>query len=181
MEVRSVCLALSQSLLIQVCHGYGLGTSRYGRGYLGRAGRVLNECSRQHRHRTSTGGRNPVRVFILIPVFCPNSDSLPSRNRRPDRRRRCRSPYGTPAPWPNAPNHGAPFAHFWHRRFVAAGSPAVPWGDAPRYSADDAPSTVGPDDQSVKPPRSSCSTQTYKVPSEGGGEASIKMVRCNGQ
>ena len=80
-----------------------------------------------------------------------------------------------------APNHGAPFAHFRHRRFVAAGSRAVAWGDAPRYSGDDDPSTVGPDEQPVKPLRSSCSTQTYKVPSEGGGEASIKMVRCNGQ
>src|SRR5215471_20500941 len=79
------------------------------------------------------------------------------------------------------PNHGAPFAHFRHRRFVAAGSRAVAWGDAPRYSGDDDPSTVGPDEQPVKPLRSSCSTQTYKVPSEGGGEASIKMVRCNGQ
>jgi hypothetical protein len=77
--------------------------------------------------------------------------------------------------------HDAPSAHFPHRRFVAAGSPAVPWGEAPRYSGDDAPSAVGPDEQPVKPPRSSCSTQTYKVPSEGGGEASIKMVRCNGQ
>jgi len=27
-------------------------------------------------------------------------------------------------------------------------------------------------------PRSSCSTQTYKVPSEAGGEASINVVRC---
>jgi hypothetical protein len=80
-----------------------------------------------------------------------------------------------------ASNHGAPLAHFRHRRFAAAGSPAVPWGDAPRYSGDDARSTVGPDDPSVKPPRSSCRTQTYKVPSEGGGEASIKVVRCNGQ
>src|SRR5262249_21065885 len=80
-----------------------------------------------------------------------------------------------------APNHGAPFAHFRHRRFVAAGSPAVARGEAGRYSGDHDPSTVGPDEQPVKPPRSSCSTQTYKVPSEGGGEASIKMVRCNGQ
>ena len=80
-----------------------------------------------------------------------------------------------------ASNHGAPFAHFRHRRFVAAGSPAVAWGDAPRYSGDHDPSTVGPDEQPVKPPRSSCSTQTYKVPSEGGGEASINMVRCHGQ
>ena len=80
-----------------------------------------------------------------------------------------------------APNHDAPLAHFRHHRFVAAGSPAVAWGDAPRYSGDDDPSTVGPDEQPVKPLRSSCSTQTYKVPSEGGGEASIKMVRCNGQ
>ena len=30
----------------------------------------------------------------------------------------------------------------------------------------------------VKPLRSSCSTQTYKVPSEAGGEASVKVVRC---
>jgi hypothetical protein len=30
----------------------------------------------------------------------------------------------------------------------------------------------------AKPPRSSCSTQTYKVPSEAGGEASINIVRC---
>jgi hypothetical protein len=61
------------------------------------------------------------------------------------------------------------------------GQPAVAWGDASRYSGDYDPSTVGPDEQPVKPPRSSCSTQTYKVPSEGGGEASINMVRCYGQ
>jgi hypothetical protein len=48
------------------------------------------------------------------------------------------------------------------------------------------PSTVTPDEQPTYPttaytyvkPRSSCSTQTYKVPSEDGGEASINVVRC---
>jgi hypothetical protein len=75
----------------------------------------------------------------------------------------------------------APVAHFEPRRVVAAGSPAVAMGDAPRDRGDYDPSTVRPDEQPVKPPRSSCSTQTYKVPSESGGEASIKMVRCNGQ
>jgi len=48
------------------------------------------------------------------------------------------------------------------------------------------PSTVTPEQPTypttaypyVKPPRSSCSTQTYKVPSENGGEASINVVRC---
>jgi len=80
-----------------------------------------------------------------------------------------------------ARNHGASFAHFRHRRFAAAGLPAVARGDAPRYRSDYDPSTVGPDEQPVKPPRSSCSTQTYKVPSEGGGEASINMVRCYAQ
>jgi hypothetical protein len=79
------------------------------------------------------------------------------------------------------PNHDAPFAHSRHPRFVAAGSPEVAWGDAPRDRGDHDPSTVKPDEQPVKPPRSSCSTQTYKVPSEGGGEASINMVRCYGQ
>ena len=37
------------------------------------------------------------------------------------------------------------------------------------------PTTAYPD---VQPPRSGCSTQTYKVPSEGGVEASINVVRC---
>src|SRR5262249_9358586 len=54
------------------------------------------------------------------------------------------------------------------RRFVAAGSK----GDAP--SSD--PPTVVPDEQPVK--QAGCSTKSYKVPSEGGGEVSIKMVRC---
>jgi hypothetical protein len=80
-----------------------------------------------------------------------------------------------------ARTHDAPVAHFQPRRVVAAGSPAVALGDAPRDRGDYDPSTARPDEQPVKPPRSSCSTQTYKVPSEGGGEASINMVRCYGQ
>ena len=80
-----------------------------------------------------------------------------------------------------ARTHTAPTANSRHPRFVAAGSPEVAWGDAPRDRGDHDPSTVRPDEQPVKPPRSSCSTQTYKVPSEGGGEASINMVRCFGQ
>ena len=80
-----------------------------------------------------------------------------------------------------ARTHAAPTAHSRHPRFVAAGSPEVAWGDAPRDRGDHDPSTVRLDEQPVKPPRSSCSTQTYKVPSEGGGEASINMVRCFGQ
>jgi len=74
-----------------------------------------------------------------------------------------------------------PVAHFQPRRIVTAGSPAVALGDAPRDRGDYEPPTVRPNEQPVKPPRSSCSTQTYKVPSEGGGEASINMVRCYGQ
>src|SRR5262245_3605493 len=80
-----------------------------------------------------------------------------------------------------ARTHDVPVAHFQPRRVVSAGSPAVALGDAPRDRGDHDPSTVRPDEQPVKPPRSSCSTQTYKVPSEGGGEASINMVRCYGQ
>jgi hypothetical protein len=82
---------------------------------------------------------------------------------------------------PTARMHDAPAAHFQPHRVVDAGSPAVALGDAPRDRGDYDPSTVRPNEQPVKPLRSSCSTQTYKVPSEGGGEASIKMVRCNGQ
>ena len=66
---------------------------------------------------------------------------------------------------------GAP-AGLRHRRFVAAGSQS----DTPRYNSDDR-STVAPDEQPVKPLRSSC-TQTDEVPSESGGKASINVVRC---
>ena len=74
----------------------------------------------------------------------------------------------------------APVGHFQPHRVVAADSPAVALRDAPRDRGYDV-STVRPDEQAVKSPRSSCSTQTYKVPSEGGGEASINLVRCYGQ
>jgi hypothetical protein len=77
--------------------------------------------------------------------------------------------------------NSAHFAHFRHRRFVAAETPAVSPGDARRYSGDYDPPTVGSDERPVKPPRSSCSTQTFKVPSEAGGETSVNVVRCNGQ
>jgi hypothetical protein len=69
------------------------------------------------------------------------------------------------------------FAHFRH----AAETPAVSPGDAPRYSGNYDPSTVGPDERAVKPMRPGCSTQIYKVPSEAGGETSVSVVRCNGQ
>jgi opacity protein-like surface antigen len=72
-----------------------------------------------------------------------------------------------------------------HRRARGA---AVPFGYYDDwYGGYYDPSTVTPDAQPsgpttpyayVKPPRSRCSTQTYKVPSEAGGEASINVVRC---
>ena len=77
--------------------------------------------------------------------------------------------------------NGAPFAYFQPRRLVAAEAPAVSPGDAPRYRGDYDPSAAGPDERPLKPPRPSCSTQTFKVPSEAGGETSVNVVRCNGQ
>src|SRR6266487_3669581 len=69
-----------------------------------------------------------------------------------------------------------------------ARSLAVPFGYYDDwYSGYYDPSTVSPDEQPsypteaypyVKPPRSSCSTQTYKVPSERGDEASINVMHC---
>jgi hypothetical protein len=72
------------------------------------------------------------------------------------------------------------FPHFRdHRRFYEA-----PWYDGYDGSSD----YVAPDDQpqpnpstvesSARLPRSSCTEQTYKVPSEAGGERSVKVVRC---
>jgi len=66
---------------------------------------------------------------------------------------------------------------FSHRRFVDAAAPAVLEGDALSYSSQ-RPSTVAPDEQPMKPPAPSGCTQTYKVPSEGGGQVSINIVRC---
>ena len=69
---------------------------------------------------------------------------------------------------------GAPYGYYGDNGY---------YGDSGYYD----PSTVAPDEQPtyptaaypyVKPPRSSCSTQTYKVPSEAGGEASVNVVRC---
>ena len=77
-----------------------------------------------------------------------------------------------------ARTHDAPVARFQPHRVVSAESSAVALSDPPRDRGDHDLSTVRPDEQAVKPPRSSCSTQTYKVPSEGGGEASISILRC---
>ena len=67
---------------------------------------------------------------------------------------------------------------FSHRRFVEAGAPALVGANALSYSGHHDASTVAPDEQPVKPPGPSRCTQSYKVPSEGGGEASINIVRC---
>jgi hypothetical protein len=80
-----------------------------------------------------------------------------------------------------ARTHDAPSAHFRHRRVVSAESTALSPGDPSRDSGDYDPPRVGPDEQPVKPPRPGCSTQTYKVPSEAGGETSVNVVRCIGQ
>jgi hypothetical protein len=65
-----------------------------------------------------------------------------------------------------------------HRSFVDGGALAVVRGDALSYSGHHDRSTVALDEQPVKPPSPSRCTQTYKVPSERGGEASINIVRC---
>jgi hypothetical protein len=80
--------------------------------------------------------------------------------------------------------HTAPFAHFRHRH-----APAVVWVGAPWYGGYDVPTYVVPDEQSppdsspttapdMMPPRLGCRVQTYNVPSEGGGERSVRVVRC---
>jgi hypothetical protein len=78
---------------------------------------------------------------------------------------------------------GARAEHQRYGHYRGWGAPYGYYDDSGYYE----PSTVAPDEQSaypttayryVKPPRSSCSTQTYKVPSEAGGEASVNVVRC---
>jgi hypothetical protein len=73
--------------------------------------------------------------------------------------------------------------HQRYQRYRGWGAPYGYYGESDYYD----PSTVAPDEQPTdptaaypyaKPPGSSCTTQTYKVPSEHGGEASVNVVRC---
>ena len=65
---------------------------------------------------------------------------------------------------------------FSHRRFVDAGAPVVE-ADALSHSGQRI-LPVTPNEQPVKAPGPSHCTQTYTVPSEGGGQTSISIVRC---
>jgi hypothetical protein len=78
----------------------------------------------------------------------------------------------------------APLGHLRHRHV-----PVEVWVGAPWYGGYDEPTYVVPDEQSppdssqttasdVMPPRLGCRVQTYKVQSEGGGQRTIKVVRC---
>jgi hypothetical protein len=83
-------------------------------------------------------------------------------------------------------------AHFAHFRHAIGPRPVwvgAPWyGDyaAPWYSDYGNSTYVVPDEQSQPVPspttetprRLGCSAQIYKVPSEAGGETSVKVVRC---
>jgi hypothetical protein len=72
---------------------------------------------------------------------------------------------------------------------VWVGAPWYTDYGAPWYSGDDESTYVAPDEQrpsegspppdsNISPARSGCRAQTYKVPSEDGGETSVKVVRC---
>jgi hypothetical protein len=85
-----------------------------------------------------------------------------------------------------------PFARFQHRigpRRIWVGAPW--YGDYGAYWYGDygdstdvvpdvqTPSATGPSpDSNMTPRRLGCSAQTYRVPSEAGGETSVKVVRC---
>jgi hypothetical protein len=114
-----------------------------------------------------------------------------------------RAPIIRPAPFarnmvlPRLP--GTSFARFGHRH--ALGAPWYGWGyGAPSwysgYDYDDDSTSVAPVQQSysgdagvglsggptmtpnVPPPRLGCRTQTYNVPTQEGGETSVKVTRC---
>jgi hypothetical protein len=114
-----------------------------------------------------------------------------------------RAPFAR-VPFARAPFGRVPFAHLRRGRFFSAGLPVSVWGDAPWYGGyidpsysygapppDPAiysyPATASPAADGgpvrerviyVMPPRPGCSTQTYHVPAEKGGERSINVVRC---
>jgi hypothetical protein len=113
-----------------------------------------------------------------------------------------RAPFAR-APFAHAHFGRVPFANLRHRRFLSAGLPVSVWGDGSWYGGYIDPSyyygapppapaiysypaTASPAEGVpvrerviyVMPPRPGCSTQTYHVPAEKGGERSINVVRC---
>jgi hypothetical protein len=105
-------------------------------------------------------------------------------------------PIGRPA---IAHIQGERFANFPNRRrFVGRGAPAPEvWGVAPWYDGysstydDYSSGDAAPDEQQpqrppnlmtmespLRPPDPGCTAQSYEVPSEAGGERSVKVVRC---
>jgi hypothetical protein len=117
-------------------------------------------------------------VVIFAVVLCAVFSQFSLLGRQAPLSLSSQSEWAPPIRPATARTRDAPVGYFQPHRVLAAESPAVALGDAPRDRGDYDLSTVRSDGQAVKPPRSSCSTQTYKVPSEGGGEASISMVRC---
>src|SRR6266478_8833871 len=85
-----------------------------------------------------------------------------------------------------------PFARFRHStgpRRIWVGAPwysdyGAPWygdyGDSTYVAPDSqSPSATSPTpDSDTAPRRLGCSAQSYRVPSEAGGETSVKVVRC---
>jgi len=78
----------------------------------------------------------------------------------------------------------APFARFRHTigpRRIWVGAPWYSdYGDSTYVVPDEpSPSDTSPTtDANMTPRRLGCSAQTYRVPSEAGGETSVKVVRC---
>jgi hypothetical protein len=81
----------------------------------------------------------------------------------------------------------APFARYRHRRPGSVAVLGYPWD--PWYGSGDyyepSPQAVAPeksayptDRSNEKPRHLGCVTQTYEVPAEGGGTASVNVVRC---
>jgi hypothetical protein len=116
------------------------------------------------------GGGRGFRAPIARPAVAA-AIARPAVARTANRRfqqRRGLAPYGGYYPW-----YGG--YYYYDDQYSSYGSPdQQPMGPAMVYP--NQPQTNQP--QTNQPQRSGCSTQTYSVPSESGGQRSVKIVTC---
>src|SRR5262245_43393086 len=114
--------------------------------------------------------RGGFRAPIIRPAIArPTRVAVPARIHNNVPFTRFRHAIGPRRIWVGAPWYGD-YGAYWYGDY---GDPTYVEPDVQSPSA----TSQGPD-SNVAPRRLGCSAQTYKVPSEAGGEPSVKVVRC---
>jgi hypothetical protein len=114
--------------------------------------------------------RGGFRAPIIRPAIAqPTRVAVPARVRDTAPFARFRDKTGPRRVWVGAPWYGD-YGAYWYGDY---GDPTDIVPDVQTPSAN-----LPTPDSNVAPRRLGCSAQTYRVPSETGGETSVKVVRC---